>query len=306
VTALPLGQRRNNLPAEVTRFIGRRRELSAIADAVERYRLVTLRGAGGVGKTRLALRAAADASDSFADGCWLVQLSPLQTPGLLARTVSEALGLPDEGTGDAAAVLAANLAERELLLILDTCEHLIEACADLATLLLSAAPGLRVLATSRSPLGSPDEHSLLITPLELPADDRGAAYADAVTLFVDRAQAVVPDFALTPENTPAVAELCRRLDGIPLALELAAVRLRGMSVEDIYRPAPHAARGRLLELRAVHTRRAAAVGGALGVPRHLRADGGRACLRRRRRRDAAPARREVRRPARRRWPLPAA
>jgi predicted ATPase len=233
VTALPLGQRRNNLPAEVTRFIGRRRELSAIADAVERYRLVTLRGAGGVGKTRLALRAAADASDSFADGCWLVQLSPLQTPGLLARTVSEALGLPDEGTGDAAAVLAANLAERELLLILDTCEHLIEACADLATLLLSAAPGLRVLATSRSPLGSPDEHSLLITPLELPADDRGAAYADAVTLFVDRAQAVVPDFALTPENTPAVAELCRRLDGIPLALELAAVRLRGMSVEDI-------------------------------------------------------------------------
>ena len=233
MTALPLGQRRNNLPAEVTRFIGRRRELSAIADAVERYRLVTLRGAGGVGKTRLALRAAADASDSFADGCWLVQLSPLQTPGLLARTVSEALGLPDEGTGDAAAVLAANLAERELLLILDTCEHLIEACADLATLLLSAAPGLRVLATSRSPLGSPDEHSLLITPLELPADDRGAAYADAVTLFVDRAQAVVPDFALTPENTPAVAELCRRLDGIPLALELAAVRLRGMSVEDI-------------------------------------------------------------------------
>jgi non-specific serine/threonine protein kinase len=233
VTALPLGQRRNNLPAEVTRFIGRRRELSAIGEAVERHRLVTLRGAGGVGKTRLALRAAADAADSFADGCWLVQLSPLQTPALLARTVSEALGLPDEGAGDAPPVLAANLAERELLLVLDTCEHLAGACAELATLLLSAAPGVRILATSRSPLGAPDEHSLLIAPLELPADDATAAYSDAVTLFVDRAQAVVPDFALTPENTPAVAELCRRLDGIPLALELAAVRLRGMPVEDI-------------------------------------------------------------------------
>jgi predicted ATPase/DNA-binding CsgD family transcriptional regulator len=233
VTALPLGRRRNNLPAEATRFIGRRRELPAIGEAIERHRLVTLRGAGGVGKTRLALRAAADASDSFRDGCWLVQLSPLQTPALLARTVSEALGLPDEAAGDAPPALAANLAECELLLILDTCEHLTEACAELAALLLSAAPGLRILATSRSPLGAPDEHSLLITPLGLPADDATAAYSDAVTLFVDRAQAVVPDFALTPESTPAVAELCRRLDGIPLALELAAVRLRGMAVEDI-------------------------------------------------------------------------
>jgi non-specific serine/threonine protein kinase len=233
VTALTFGQRRDNLPAEVTRFIGRRRELPAIAAAIERHRLVTLRGAGGVGKTRLALRAAAELRGSFADGCWLVQLSPLQTPGLLARTVSEALGLPDEAAGDAPQVLAANLAERELLLILDTCEHLTEACAELAALLLPAAPGLRILATSRSPLGSPDEHTLLITPLELPAEDATAAYSDAVTLFVDRAQAAVPDFVLTPENTPAVAELCRRLDGIPLALELAAVRVRSMPVGEI-------------------------------------------------------------------------
>jgi non-specific serine/threonine protein kinase len=233
VTALTFGQRRDNLPAEVTRFIGRRRELPAIGAAIERHRLVTLRGAGGVGKTRLALRAAAELRGSFADGCWLVQLSPLQTPGLLARTVSETLGLPDEAAGDAPQVLAANLAERELLLILDTCEHLTEACAELAALLLAAAPGLRILATSRSPLGSPDEHTLLITPLEVPADDTAAAYSDAVTLFVDRAQAAVPDFALTPANTPAVAELCRRLDGIPLALELAAVRVRGMPVGEI-------------------------------------------------------------------------
>jgi non-specific serine/threonine protein kinase len=163
-----------------------------------------------------------------------VQLSPLQAPGLLARTVSEALGLPDEAAGDAPRLLAQNLAERELLLVLDTCEHLTDACAELAAVLLPAAPGLRILATSRSPLGLPDEHTVLITPLDLPAaDDATAAHADAVTLFVDRARAAVPDFTLTRENIPAVAELCRRLDGIPLALELAAVRLRGMPVAEI-------------------------------------------------------------------------
>jgi non-specific serine/threonine protein kinase len=233
VTALTWGQR-NNLPVEVTRFIGRRRELPAIGEAIQRHRLVTLRGAAGVGKTRLALRAAADLRDSFADGCWLVQLSPLRAPELLARTVAAALGLPDEAAGDAPQVLARNLAERELLLLLDTCEHLTDACAELAALLLPAAPGLRILATSRAPLGLAAEHSLLISPLELPAaDDATAAHADAVTLFVDRASAVTPDFALTPGNTAAVAELCRRLEGIPLALELAAVRLRGMPVEEL-------------------------------------------------------------------------
>src|SRR6185312_11324838 len=146
VTALTWGQR-NNLPVEVTRFIGRRRELPAIGEAIQRHRLVTLRGTAGVGKTRLALRAAARLRDSFADGCWLVQLSPLRAPELLARTVAGALGLPDEAAGDAPQVLARNLAERELLLLLDTCEHLTDACAELAALLLPAAPGLRILAT---------------------------------------------------------------------------------------------------------------------------------------------------------------
>lgn len=233
MTALAIGGRKGNLPAEVTRFIGRRRELPAITEAVERHRLVTLRGAVGVGKTRLALRAAAGLRDGFADGCWLVQLSPLRAPELLARTVADALGLPDEAAGDAPRALSASLAERDLLLVLDTCEHLTGACAELATLLLAAAPGLRILATSRAPLGQAEEHTLLITPLELPSDPATAAYTDAVTLFVDRARAVVPDFALTPGNAGAVAELCSRLDGIPLALELAAVRLRGMPVEEI-------------------------------------------------------------------------
>ena len=233
MTTLTWGQRRDNLPAEVNRFVGRRRELPAIGEALERHRLVTLRGPGGVGKTRLALHAAAGLRDAFADGCWLVQLSPLRAPELLPRAVSEALGLPDDVTGDPARALAESLAERELLLILDTCEHLTAGCAELAALLLAAAPRLRILATSRAALAAPGEHSLLIGPLELPADDASATRADAVSLFVDRAHAVVPDFALTQQNTPAVAELCRRLDGMPLALELAAVRLRGMPVEEL-------------------------------------------------------------------------
>jgi len=233
VAALTWGRRRDNLPAEVNRFVGRRRELPAIGEAFERHRLVTLRGPGGIGKTRLALRAAAGLRDAFADGCWLVQLSPLRAPELLPGAVSEALGLPGDVTGDPASALAESLAERELLLILDTCDHLTAGCAELAALLLAAAPRLRILATSRAALAAPGEHSLLIGPLELPADDASAARADAVSLFVDRAQAALPDFALTPQNTTAVAELCRRLEGMPLALELAAVRLRGMPVEEI-------------------------------------------------------------------------
>jgi predicted ATPase/DNA-binding CsgD family transcriptional regulator len=255
VTALATGQRNENLPAEVTRFIGRRRELPVIAAAIDQHRLVTLRGVGGVGKTRLALRVAREVSDTFASGCWLVELSALRSPELLPAAVSAALGLPDEAAGDALGVLSAHLAERELLLVLDTCEHLVEACASLAQTLLAAAPGLRILATSREPLGVPDEHALLIAPLELPADtvpglpgettaagtraDLGpaahvtAGQADAVVLFVDRARGVLPEFALTEANTAAVTRLCRRLDGIPLALELAAVRLRGMEVDEI-------------------------------------------------------------------------
>ena len=233
MTTLTWGQRRDNLPAEVNRFVGRRRELPAIGEALERHRMVTLRGPGGVGKTRLALQAAAGLRDAFADGCWLVQLSPLRAPELLPRAVSEALGLPDDVTGDPARALAESLADRELLLVLDTCEHLTAGCAELAARLLAAAPRLRILATSRATLDAPGEHSLLIGPLELPAGDASATRADAVSLFIDRAQAAVPDFALTQQNSAAVSELCRRLDGMPLALELAAVRLRGMPVEEL-------------------------------------------------------------------------
>jgi predicted ATPase/DNA-binding CsgD family transcriptional regulator len=239
VAALTMGQQRDNLPPEVTRFIGRRREVPAIIAAIDQHRLVTLRGAGGVGKTRLALRVAREIRDTFADGSWLVELSTVRDHELLPAAVAAALGLPDEAAGDPLEALAANLAERELLLVLDTCEHLVEGCGSLARTLLAAAPGLRVLTTSREPLGVPAEHALLISPLELPAPGwsrppgYGVPQADAVALFVDRAQAAVPEFALTAANILTVAELCRRLDGIPLALELAAVRLRGMPADEI-------------------------------------------------------------------------
>ena len=236
MTTLTLMQQRDNLPADVTTFIGRRRELAAVAAAIGRHRLVTLRGAGGVGKTRLALRAAQLARDSFADGCWLVELSALRQQELLPRTVSAALGLPDKAAGDPLAVLAARLADQEMLLVLDTCEHLVEPCGRLVRRLLRAAPGLRILVTSREPLGVADEHALLISPLEVPIPGMPgpqAADCEAVELFVERARAAVPGFSLTPENTGLVVQLCRRLDGIALALELAAVRLRSMPLEEI-------------------------------------------------------------------------
>src|SRR3984957_5213595 len=234
-----MGQQRDNLPPEVTRFIGRRRELPAVIAAIDQYRLVTLRGAGGVGKTRLALRVSREIRDTFADGSWLVELSALRDYELLPGAVAAALGLPDEAAGDPLEALAASLAERELLLVLDTCAHLVEACGSLARTLLAAAPGLRILTTSREPLGVPAEHALLIGPLELPAPGwsrragHGAAQADAVALFVDRAQAAVPEFALSAANTGTVGELCRRLDGIPLGLEPAPVRLRGIPADEI-------------------------------------------------------------------------
>jgi DNA-binding CsgD family transcriptional regulator len=233
VTTLVPERRKGNLPAEVTSFIGRRRELSQVRDALERYRLVTLRGVGGIGKTRLALHLAADLQRSFADGVWLAELSALRNAELLARTVAASLGLPDEAAGDPVDLLADYLAERHLLLILDTCEHLVDGSAKLAEALLPAAPRLRILATSREPLGVRGEQAQLISPLGVPDSDEAAAGSDSVALFADRAEAMVPGFTLTVANQQPVIQLCRRLDGIPLALELAAVRLRAMSVEQI-------------------------------------------------------------------------
>ncbi|MDL4774614.1 LuxR C-terminal-related transcriptional regulator [Actinomadura xylanilytica] len=236
------------LPAEVSRFVGRRRELMVIEEALGRSRLVTLVGVGGVGKTRLALRAATRMRDTFADGALFVELSALRKPELLARTVAAALRLPDQTAGDPLDLLAGRLTDRHLLLVLDTCEHLVDACAPLVGELLHAAPRLCVLATSREPLDVTGEHTLLVPPLDTvqrttagrpgagrAGEERGGTDADceSVRLFADRAEAMVPGFALTSDNREAVARLCSRLEGLPLAIELAAVRLRVMSVEQI-------------------------------------------------------------------------
>lgn len=233
MTSLSAVPRSGHLPAEVTTFIGRQPELADVKRLLQRSRLVTLRGAGGVGKTRLAVRVAAEVQQAFPDGVWFVELSSLREPELLARTVTEALNLPDAATGDPVDLLADHLADRNLLLVLDTCEHLVDSCALLAEVLLRAAPRLRILATSREPLDVMGEHALLVPPLETPDPRSSVTDCDSVTLFADRAEGVMPGFALSDDNRESVARLCQRLDGIPLAIELAAVRLRTMSVEQI-------------------------------------------------------------------------
>ncbi|MFI1519757.1 ATP-binding protein [Kitasatospora cineracea] len=221
------------LPAEVTSFVGRAAELDGLSALVARARLVTVTGPGGVGKSRLALRAAARLAPGFPDGAHLAELAPVQDPLLLGHAVLEALQLTDHTARPPLDVLVEQLADREALLVLDGCEHLVDACAELADALLRAAPGLRVLATSRQSLRAAGEHLLPLAPLPyLPADGDGAD-PEAMLLFADRAAAVRPGFRLEPRNRAGVALLCRRLDGIPLALELAAGRLRALSVEQL-------------------------------------------------------------------------
>ncbi|MBZ4014591.1 ATP-binding protein, partial [Streptomyces purpurogeneiscleroticus] len=197
-------------------------------------RLVTLTGVGGVGKTRVALNAAAALQPGFRDGAWLVELSPLRQGALLAHTIAETLPLADQTTRPMIDVLAEYLAERELLLVLDTCEHLTDACAFAAEALLRAAPGLRILATSRRVLDVVGERVLTVEPLPVPeADDARAGTTDAVVLLTLRAQEAVPGFTVTDADRAELVRLCRRLDGLPLAIELAAARLRDLPVREL-------------------------------------------------------------------------
>ncbi|MEU2853285.1 BTAD domain-containing putative transcriptional regulator [Streptomyces syringium] len=227
-----------NLPAEMTSFVGRGGMLSRARRLLEGARLVTLTGPGGVGKTRLALRTAAEVSWAFPHGVWLADLAPLVEPGLLDREIAGALGILDQSARPGTQVLVEYLRERHLLLVLDNCEHVADAAGELLATLLRAAPGLRVLATSRQGLGVPGEHLLLVPPLDVPAFEEAGGgppmtRSEAVRLLGDRAAASAPDFRITEENHAAVGQLCRRLDGIPLAIELAAVRLSTLSVEEV-------------------------------------------------------------------------
>jgi predicted ATPase/DNA-binding CsgD family transcriptional regulator len=236
-----------NLPSELSSFIGRRRELGEVKRLLAGSRLVTLTGVGGTGKTRLALRVSAELLRAFPDGAWFVDLTRLHTAGLLAPNVHDVdvlaflvgatLGLSEQG-GEPLRGLAAQLADRRVLLVLDNCEHLIPAAAILADALLRRCPELRILATGREPLSIAGETVFSVPPLSTPGPEPAPGLADlarceAVALFVTRAGAVDNGFALTQDNRVAVAELCHRLDGLPLAIELAAARIGVLSAQQI-------------------------------------------------------------------------
>jgi predicted ATPase/DNA-binding CsgD family transcriptional regulator len=223
-TAL-VARRLGELPVETTAFVGRERELGQLASLLGSARLVTVTGPGGVGKTRLALRVAARLAGRYPHGVCLVELSGLRDPELLANTVASCLGLGETGGRSQLDAILEYLRDREQLLILDTCEHLVDACAMLADVVLRATGGVTVLATSRQPLDVPGEYACAISPLP--------AAGDAVELFAQLAATVMPGFAITAANRADVIRLCQRLDGVPLALELAAVRLRALSLEQL-------------------------------------------------------------------------
>jgi predicted ATPase/DNA-binding NarL/FixJ family response regulator len=228
-----------NLPAEPNSFVGRERDLAELARLLGDVRALTLCGPGGIGKTRLALRLAVEVVPGFPDGAWQVELADIEDPSLVTRRVATALGIREEQDRPLAETMTEALRPRLLLLILDTCEHVVDACATLVHQLLAGCPGLRVIATSREPLRVRGETVWRVPPLALPAPaaaELGAgelARHEAIRLFADRAAAVRPGFALDAGNSAAVLRLCRMLDGMPLAIELAAARVGALSVEQI-------------------------------------------------------------------------
>ncbi|MGV9949648.1 protein kinase domain-containing protein [Rhodococcus aetherivorans] len=246
----PSGRRRSPVPAppgatgglplELTSFVGRRHELTEAKNLLAGSRLVTLTGIGGVGKTRLAVRVAAAVQRDYADGVRLVELGELHDRSSLLDAVAAAVGLRDRSGRPVREVLVEFLAPRQVLVVLDNCEQVIDAVADLAELLLRACPRVRILATSREPLAIGGEAVLAVPPLPVPDPEierqtslRASARYEAVALFVERAAAAVPGFALTEDNAATVARICHRLDGLPLPIELAAARLRALSPEQI-------------------------------------------------------------------------
>jgi predicted ATPase len=231
----------NNLPAQMTSFIGRGKEMVDVKAILAKTRLLTLTGSGGCGKTRLLLQVASDLIEDYADGVWLVELASLADPGLVPQAVATVLEVREEPGKPQMQTLAQALKPRKLLLLLDNCEHVLDAAAGLADALLRHCPDVRILTSSRESLGTPGERTYRVPSLSLPtgtglAGAHGIAdllVSEAVRLFGDRAVLLNSDFALTDANAPAVARVCRRLDGIPLAIELAAARVRSLPVEQI-------------------------------------------------------------------------
>jgi predicted ATPase len=229
-----------NIPVQLTSFIGRTREIADVKRQLFNSHLVTLTGAGGSGKTRLAIQIANSVSDIFPDGVWLADLVPLREPALVPQLVAQTLSLRPAADQPLLETLLRFLQPKRLLLILDNCEHLSEACAQLAQELLSQAPALRILATSRESLAIAGETVYSVSGLAWPTDNavleakpQDLLQYDAVRLFVERARSISPDFILTSENALATVEICRRLDGLPLALELASARANVLTIQEI-------------------------------------------------------------------------
>ena len=228
----------NNLPLPLSSLVGRERERTEARQLLAERRLLTLTGPGGSGKTRLALAVAGDVAGEFEDGVWWVELAPISDPELVAQEVARVLTIKEQPGRSMTETLARDLAATEMLLIVDNCEHLVEACERLASTLLYSCPKVRILATSRESMGVAGETVLLVPPLSLPDPDHLPApnelgRYEAVRLFVERARSATPTFDLTERNAQAVALLCRNLDGIPLAIELAAARTKVLSVAQI-------------------------------------------------------------------------
>jgi non-specific serine/threonine protein kinase len=230
--------RSNNLPRQLTSFIGREREMEEVKRLLSNTCLLTLTGSGGCGKTRLALQVAADLVEQYDDGVWLVEFAPLSDPTLVPQEVAKALDVSEQIGRSLTETLSDFLRSKSLLLLLDNCEHLIGACAELAGVFLRTCPNLKILSTSREGLRITGETAWRVPSLSLPDPRRlpsleGLMGYEAVQLFIDRAAAVQPTFTATNRNAPAVAQICHRLDGIPLAIELAAARVKALSVEEI-------------------------------------------------------------------------
>ncbi len=228
----------NNLPQQVTTFIGREREQEEVKAALKKARLLTLSGIGGMGKTRLSLQVAADVINDYSDGVWFVELAPITDSNLVPQAVASVLGVKEEAGRLVGEALVAYVRDRQLLLVLDNCEHLVSACAELVKQLLQAGPQVKILASSREPFNIAGESIYTVPPLSLPKPE-GKISAEtimqfeAVHLFIERATAVKASFRHSDQFMPAIVEICQRLDGIPLALELAAARVRALSVEQI-------------------------------------------------------------------------
>lgn len=227
-----------NLPVDVTSFVGRRREITLAKRLLAESRVVTLTGPGGIGKSRLALRVAGNMRRTFRDKSWRAELGELTDPSLLADTVCEQLHLGNTSSGNDVDTLIEHLKPREMLLVLDNCEHLVQECALLVDALIRACPGVRVLATSRQSLGVEGESTMVVPPLQVPDPEHlppAEAYEQyaSVRLFVDRARAVLPEFEPGPDNGRVLMRLCHHLDGNPLAIELAVVRLRSLSLHQL-------------------------------------------------------------------------